>query len=135
MTVSFLPSLRSLCGSLRVYGQPFQLARILDRLEILDSKHGVAGTAPKVARLGSTVRVEDLCYRGQAELLLMPSGKANPDRGWISVFSPLGAALLGSKVGDIAKVDLGGMEYRFLLVEILATAEMHGDEKEGGSAP
>ncbi|QIB66551.1 GreA/GreB family elongation factor [Kineobactrum salinum] len=119
MTASSLSRLRNMCSSLRIYSQPFQLARVFDQLEILKHGEGVPGGAQAVARLGGTVRVEDLSYQGDAQFSLVPAEKADPDRGLISIFSPLGAALLGAKVGDIVHADLLGREYRFLLVDIL----------------
>jgi len=70
---------------------------------------GDAGTAPyKVT----------LCYPDDAE----------PSQGFISVLSPLGASLLGLRVGDVARwrTPFGG-ERKARIVEVLFQPEANGD--------
>lgn len=135
MSVSSLFRLRSLCGSLRLYSQPIRLAHVLDQLEILASDVLPPAGRSRVVRLGSTVLVEDLSYDGQAELALVSPDRADPDQGRISVFSPLGAALLGASVGEILRVDLCGRDYRFLLVDILDSETADVRKHEEGMTP
>ncbi len=134
MTASSLSRLCNMCSSLRIYSQPFQLARVFDQLE-MQQNEGLPGVARAMARLGGTVRVEDLSYQGQAQFSLVPAEKADPDRGLISIFSPLGAALLGAEVGDIVRAELLGREYRFLLVDILSDDEVVAGVNGEGLTP
>lgn len=118
MSATFLNSLRAFCDSVRVYSQPVELSRVFDQLEALELEGKVAANSGRIARLGSRILVDDLRYSEQAELTLVAPEQAEPERGHISVFSPLGAALIGARLGDIAQVDLGGQTHRFLLVDI-----------------
>jgi regulator of nucleoside diphosphate kinase len=70
---------------------------------------GDTGTAPHKVTL---------CYPDDAE----------PSQGFISVLSPLGASLLGLRVGDVAqwRTPLGG-ERRAHIVEVLFQPEASGD--------
>ena len=118
MSAIFLNSLRAFCDRVRVYSQPVELSRVFDQLEALELDGRGAANSGRVARLGSRILVDDLRYSEQAELTLVAPEQADPERGLISVFSPLGAALIGARLGDIAQVDLGGQSHRFLLVDI-----------------
>ena len=54
--------------------------------------------------IGSKVLVYDMEFEEDMELEIVGSVEANPSEGKISNESPVGAALLGSKVGDIVNV-------------------------------
>lgn len=118
MSATFLNSLRAFCDSVRVYSQPVELSRVFDQLEALELEDKAAANSGRIARLGSRVLVDDLRYGGQTELMLVAPDEADPERGHISVFSPLGAVLIGARLGDIVQVVMGGQAHRFLLVDI-----------------
>ena len=65
---------------------------------------------------GSTVRVKDLDYDEEETLTLVGSGEENPSEGKILATSPLGAGLLGKKVGEIAEIQapMGILRYEIL---------------------
>ncbi len=54
--------------------------------------------------IGSKVLIYDMEFEEDMELEIVGSVEANPSEGKISNESPVGAALLGNKVGDIVNV-------------------------------
>ncbi|MBU6389629.1 transcription elongation factor GreA [Patescibacteria group bacterium] len=68
--------------------------------------------------IGDTVEVES--EGSTVEFTLVGSAESDPSKGLISVESPLGSALLGSKVGDTVKVaipDGGTAEYKIIRIK------------------
>jgi regulator of nucleoside diphosphate kinase len=57
---------------------------------------------PDVVTMYSQVEVVDLHSRARHTLTLCYPADAEPARGFISVLSPVGASLLGLRVGDVA---------------------------------
>lgn len=72
-----------------------------------------------VVSLGCTATVLDIEYNEELEYKLVGSQEADPMNGAISEDSPFGKALMGKRVGDMAKVDApaGVQEYKILKVE------------------
>lgn len=72
-----------------------------------------------VVSLGCTATVLDIEYNEELEYKLVGSQEADPMNGAISEDSPFGKALMGKRVGDMAKVDApaGIQEYKILKVE------------------
>ena len=66
--------------------------------------------------LGSTVTVVN--EKGQLVFQILGSVETNPNRGVISLHSPLGQALLGKKVGESAVVKLANKEIKYKIVSI-----------------
>ncbi|HAN67130.1 GreA/GreB family elongation factor [Haliea sp.] len=121
MMGSALALRRLLSDSVRIFSQPMQLARILDQMEALncDRDGDIPAPEPVVVAVGCTVQVEDLSDHAQAHFTIVASANADPDRGRISVYSPLGIALLGARVGEVVTADLCGRPYRFLLIRCI----------------
>lgn len=57
-----------------------------------------------VVSIGSTVLIHDKDYDEELELVIVGSAEADPSQGMISNESPVGAALLGHKAGDVVDV-------------------------------
>jgi transcription elongation factor GreA len=95
-----------------VEGRIEELELMLKKARIIDAKHG----SDKVG-IGSKVDVE---IEGDKETFsLVGSAESDPAKGLISIDSPLGKALMGCKIGDIAKVaipDGGEVEYKILAI-------------------
>lgn len=96
-----------------VEGRIEELELMLKKARIIDpANHG----SDKVG-VGSKVEVE---IEGDKETFsLVGSAESDPARGLISIDSPLGKALMGCKVGEIAKVvipDGGTVEYKILAI-------------------
>ncbi|MBB2181705.1 transcription elongation factor GreA [Lachnospiraceae bacterium MD1] len=71
-----------------------------------------------VINIGCKVRILDMEFDEELEYKLVGSTEANSLRGKISNESPLGMALIGSKVGDIVTVEThaGTMKYKILQI-------------------
>jgi transcription elongation factor GreA len=70
------------------------------------------------ASLGSIVMVRDLDMNDEWEYSLVDPVQADPVNDRISVQSPVGQALLGTKVGDVVEVDIpaGKATYEILAI-------------------
>jgi transcription elongation factor GreA len=74
-----------------------------------------SGDASEV-RLGHNITVE---VGGQEKIyLLLGSSETNPTKGVISHNSPIGAALLGHRVGEKVKVRLANKEVEYKIIKI-----------------
>ncbi len=69
--------------------------------------------------IGCTVRILDCEYDEELEYKIVGSTEANSLKGKISNESPVGRALLGSKVGDLVRVEtqVGEIEYKVLEIQ------------------
>jgi regulator of nucleoside diphosphate kinase len=78
---------------------PPELADSLDTLDIVPSREVPAD----VVTMYSQVLIEDLRSHERQKLTLCYPEDAEPHQGFISVFSPVGASLLGQRVGATAR--------------------------------
>lgn len=69
--------------------------------------------------IGCTVRILDCEFDEELEYKIVGSTEANSLKGKISNESPVGRALMGSKVGDMVKVEtqVGNIEYKVLEIQ------------------
>lgn len=79
---------------------------------------------PTVVTLGSTVRVRRVGAGGERELTLV-AGRAKPGGSEVSALSPVGAALVGRRVGDVAECDAPAGLVRFRIVAVVHQPERH----------
>lgn len=72
-----------------------------------------------VINIGCMVKILDIEYNEVMEYKIVGSTEANSLKGKISNESPVGSALLGSKIGDLVSVDthVGIIQYK--IIEIL----------------
>lgn len=93
-----------------VEGRIQELREILSRARILKEEE----IPTDEVRLGSRVRVRHLGSGREMSLRLVSPLEAWPDRGDISIESPVGMALLGRREGDVVCVaaPVGNVEYR-----------------------
>lgn len=83
--------------------------------------------APDVVSMNSEFVYEDLSTgKRRAARLVYPS-EADIDRGWISVFAPLGSALLGLRAGQEISWAVPGGVRRLKVIEISYQPEAAGD--------
>lgn len=66
----------------------------------------------------ATVTVKDLDYDDDEQFTLVGSGDENYDQGKILSSSPIGAALMGKKVGDTIEVAVPKGKIRFQILKI-----------------
>lgn len=69
--------------------------------------------------IGCTVRILDCEFNEECEYKIVGSTEANSLKGKISNESPVGRALIGSRVGDTVKVEtqVGDLEYKVLEIQ------------------
>lgn len=92
-----------------------ELEKILKNAEVVVDDEVDAG---KVS-VGCTVKVFDLEFDEEMEFKIVGSTEANSLQNKISNESPVGAALIGKKVGAVVSVETqaGTMEYKILSIE------------------
>lgn len=75
----------------------------------------------------SRVRLTDQATQKKMECTVVYSSEQSPENGRISVLAPLGAAMLGYRVGDVFEVELPKGRTAFLIEELLYQPESAGD--------
>ena len=80
-----------------------------------------------VVTMNSTVSLEDLDTREDELFTLVFPENADLSQGKLSVFAPIGTALLGYKVGDIFEWEVPDGKRRLLIKKILYQPEASGD--------
>lgn len=98
-----------------IEGRIEELEAILKKAKVIDSTKQKSNG--KVL-MGNKVLVK--VDSDEQEFTLVGSAESNPAKGMISIESPLGKALLGSKVGESVQVtipDGGNVEYQILKVD------------------
>lgn len=87
-----------------------------------------ADMAPDVVTMRSRVRVADASGADLRELTLVYPAEADATQGHVSVLSPIGTALLGAKVGEMARWALPDGRAAALQVQaLLFQPEASGD--------
>lgn len=86
----------------------------LDRIERLRS----TGHLAQVASIGSTLKLLDLEADSMAELTLVASSQSSPEIHEVSIFSPLGSALLGAVSGEVISLQNYARGCRYLVINV-----------------
>lgn len=68
--------------------------------------------------IGATIKVKDMEFDEIVKYIIVGSAEANPTNNKISNESPVGAALLGKKIGDIVNVEVPDGNVSFEILEI-----------------
>lgn len=87
----------------------------------------VATTPKEVITMRSKVRLRDITHDAHLECTLVYPPESAPEQGYISVLAPLGAAMLGYRVGDSFDVDLPKGRTQYAVEEMLYQPEASGD--------
>lgn len=90
-----------------------ELEVMLNNIEIIDDKQG----SVRVAKIGSTVKIEELDTHQIDEFTIVGSVEADPLNGKLSNVTPLAEAILEHKVGQTVEV-LVDEPYQVKIVEI-----------------
>lgn len=100
-----------------IEAQIAELEEILKNSEIIQDDASGKKDNGKV-KMESTVKLHDIEYDEDIEYVIVGSSEADSLNNKISNESPLGAALIGKKVGDIVKVEapVGEIEYKIIEV-------------------
>ena len=92
-----------------------ELEKILKNAEVVVEEEA---DLDKVS-IGCSVKILDCEFDEELEYKIVGSTEANSLKGKISNESPLGAALIGKKVGEIVKVEAPAGEIEYKIVEII----------------
>jgi transcription elongation factor GreA len=68
--------------------------------------------------IGAHVKVEDVDKRGKDEFMLVGEGEVREGVDTVSVTSPLGSALIGKRVGEVAEVQAPRGKVRYKITSI-----------------
>ncbi len=99
------------------------LHELLEAADLVPS----AEIPPEVVTMYSRVLVEDADGSRRVLTLCYPEDAA-PNDGFVSVLSPIGAALLGRRVGEVAEpVSPGAASTPLRIIELLFQPEASGD--------
>ncbi|HHW66198.1 MAG: transcription elongation factor GreA [Epulopiscium sp.] len=71
-----------------------------------------------VINLGCRVKIQDMEFDEVLDYAIVGSTEADPSEGKISNESPVGAALIGHKVGDVVEVEVPEGKLEFKILEI-----------------
>ncbi len=97
----------------RIEAQIIELENTLKSVEVIDSENLM-----DTADLGATVKVYDYDFDEEIEYKILGSLQADPMNNIISNESPIGKALVGSKVGDIVYYNSPAGEMKLKILEI-----------------
>lgn len=71
-----------------------------------------------VVSMGSAVKLLDMDAEEELSYVIVGSNEADPLSGKISDQSPIGTAIIGSKVGDVVTVVAPSFEYKVKILEV-----------------
>jgi transcription elongation factor GreA len=98
--------------------QAFLEGRIMEIEAILRNSAIIEKSADKdVISIGDTVTIQEEGFDPETYYLVGPA-EADPRKGRISHESPIGVAILGKKVGDVAEAETPGGRIKFKIVNI-----------------
>ena len=92
-----------------------ELEAILSNAEIIQDND----KSTDRVKMESVVKLHDIEYDEDIEYVIVGSSEADSLNNKISNESPLGAALIGKKVGEIVKVEAPAGEIEYKIVEII----------------
>lgn len=90
------------------------IEKLLKNVEVIDEDE----VDLNVVNVGCKVRLFDVEFDEEIDYAIVGSTEADPLRNKISNESPVGEALMGRKVGDVAKVDTPAGLLEFKVLEI-----------------
>jgi transcription elongation factor GreA len=96
-----------------VEGRVLQIESILQNAIVVDNSE-----PSDEVRIGSTVVIQEAGFDEEEEYKIVGSAEADPRGRKISAKSPIGAALIGAKVGDKVKAKTPNGEIKFTIVAI-----------------
>lgn len=96
-------------------GRPIDYASVISRVESLAD--GTVADRPRAA-INCTIRYLDLSSGKRQIITLTNPADANPSAGLVSIFSPLGSALLSSAKQEVVGVRILGMERKIRVLDV-----------------
>ncbi len=90
-----------------------ELESMLNHYELIDIRKGTK----KIVSIGSTVKLEFLDTKEEAEYTIVGSTEADPLNGKLSNETPLAKAIMDSRVGDTRTVEVSS-PYEVIIIDI-----------------
>lgn len=92
-----------------------QIETMLARAKVIDRRH----VKTKEVGVGSLVEIKQVGTQKKHEFRIVGPAEANPDKQMLSFESPVGKALMGLKVGEVAEVKApaGQVKYRVIAIK------------------
>ncbi len=90
------------------------LSEIIDPRKIKD---------PQKVVFGVTVQLEEAESGESKKVTIVGADESNVDKGWISLESPMGKALIGKEAGDLVTIRLPGGVKEYEIMEIVVDYE------------
>ena len=98
----------------RVEGRILELQQMLEHAQIVEDD----AQSSDVANIGCFVRVFDMEYQEEDTYKLVGATEADPKQLHVSNESPIGAGLIGARVGDVVEVETPGGMIKLQILEI-----------------
>ena len=90
-----------------------ELESMLNHYELIDTNKG----NKRIVHIGSTVKIEFLDTKEEAEYTIVGSTEADPRHGKLSNETPLATAILDARVGDTRTVNVAS-PYEVIIIDI-----------------
>lgn len=99
----------------RIEGRILELQEMIEHAELIDTD----AQPSDAANVGSVVRVYDLEYEEEDEYKIVGATEADPSKLFVSSESPIGAGLIGARVGEVVEIETPGgiVKLRILSIE------------------
>lgn len=128
ITDSDMARLRELINSAREFGKEDEkylreLEKELDRGKVIKTKD----IPPNIITMHSEVFLRDMDSNEEIIYRLVFPEHADPGRGWVSILTPIGTALIGFKVGDVIEWEVPAGITKLKVEKILYQPEAAGD--------
>ena len=103
----------------RVEARIRDLEAMLANVEIIDDEAASRKKNSKTVKLGSTVKILDLESNEEETYTIVGSVESDPLQGKLSNITPLAAAIIDSKVGDVVTVNQVEEPYDVKILELI----------------
>ena len=103
----------------RVEARIRDLEAMLANVEIIDDEAAGRKKNSKTVKLGSTVKILDLESNEEETYTIVGSVESDPLQGKLSNITPLAAAIIDSKVGDVVTVNQVEEPYDVKILELI----------------
>lgn len=109
------------------YNTRFQYVNVLKQILRRANKVLPEEISPDVVTMNSTVLVKNLTTKHHLELKIVYHNQRGDDYNHVSIFSPVGIALIGRKKNEIVEFHTGSRNYKFKILKIVYQPESVGD--------
>ena len=98
----------------RIEGRILELQEMIEHAELIDTD----AQPSDAANVGSVVRVYDLEYEEEDEYKIVGATEADPSKLFVSSESPIGAGLIGARVGEVVEIETPGGVIKLRILSI-----------------